>query len=281
MKEEINQKEENFINFDKENNPVIKFDKLNAKYKFDDPKKPVFFVPLDKHLDTNNVIQTSFEPFDEVVYREADMYIKAVGNDSSIDTMRICIMSQASSIIMSNINIIFECGILEELKKFSYSEKYNFVIQEYIETLNMNTILKHIESLIYDSFSDIYNYNTQRAMVDLFCKFNVFISNELASNMYKFINNILIKEYINLNTLAIYAYKQSNHNIISSEDDADLLDSSKFSIAMQYLLNGLCFDLNRILEISELSIVNAYYRLVDLTFVSNKICENTIEDKYD
>jgi hypothetical protein len=263
---------ESIDNINKSDDSVLlQFDHLGAEVKFsrENAIKPVFFIPgmdPDKSLTVFN-----YEPFVNTVFPYCNMYMDFVGTEDSVNKMVLAIMDQANALFHTNINIIFNDGIIACLKLFvdpenlpNVMEKYNFFMSGIPADFAMLEVFGNMKKQYKNE-----NHNNEyiEDLVTLFTKSKAVISKRLADAIYRFLNDVMTSGYLNfekgLKTLSIF-----------KNDEGP--DESTFSMCMMYFLGMANEDLNKIMELYEFIIVNAFYRFSDLL---NYAAKNNIDLK--
>lgn len=270
---------DNMMTYAEKENEVLEFENLELATEFsrEEATVPVFFMPCDgpKNKLHNSLVKTTEEPFMGAVFPFCNMYIDFVGNEDSINKMAYAIMDQANALLVSNANIIFQNGLINEMSMLIKPENmpnimgiyntyipYSFPNPAVIEVYE--AIKKEYKNKNHD---DVYMKN----MVILFTKGRASITRYLSNEVYKFINEALMSGYADtakiLNHICGFNY----------DDDAYEYDPrTSLSICMTHLLDIANRDINKIMEIYEFILVNEFYRLTDLL---NYAAKNKIELK--
>lgn len=247
-----------------EESAVLSFDKLRSKVNFsrEEAIKPVFFMP--GHLPDEMIERFEEEPFNAVVFPYCNMYIDFVGSEDSINKMASAIIDQAAAQFITNANIIFDSCFLKHLKSHVAEENVVKVMEIYnrrIPTAYANfTIIEVFENMKRYYAEENRNTEYMNSMVLLFTKSRAALARYLSNEVYKFLNEVIMLGYINTSSYVFEAYKRQDISACNSVLSYGIMD----------FLSLAAGDIDRILEMFELILVNAFYRLTDLLDYARK-----------
>ena len=257
------------VNIDPEN-PKLGFDNLEAVITLDKVREPIFFVPINRFVPINNILQTTKEPFCDAVFPTAKVFNKLAHNDKSIVASANAIIDQAIEVIMTNIYTIFNNGTILTLRSF-YKNKDNLLVDEFrtcIANASIESNLYRIGRSIRDSIT-VANLNEDRVsiqnmMISSVCEVQTIVGTFLAQAMYDYVRNILLYEAVDLDRLFLYFDAKCKEKVDFREDTKKIIESAKYSVCVQRMLGIVTDDILRCEEIVEVNFVSMFYNLTDL-----------------
>lgn len=249
----------------------IEFENLEAAMPVTKVKEPIFFVPMNRFTPINNVLQTAREPYTDAVFASAKIYNRMAMNDRAILTSADAIINQCIDLIISNCYTIFNNGTLLLLKTF-YKNNDNFIVDQFINTIQANNLASPITTMGRDITDSLIIYKLKddqqsflKAFAATLTEIKTKVSIYLAHKMYDYVRSILLYESIDLDGLAGFFEAESGEKIDYKEDTKLILESAKYSVCVQEMLNIVTDDILRCEEMVEINFVTMFYNLTDLT----------------
>ena len=261
---------------------TLPFENLEASMKVNKVSEPIFFVPMNRFVPISNVLQSAREPYTDAVFGLCKDFNMFARNDLAIMTSSRAIIGRAADLIATNCYTILNNGTLLLLNAF-YKGNDNFMTEKFYG-MNMDSAIRSIViamgSCINDSIivRKINNENTGKVFVSSLSEAKARISLEIARYMYEYIRNILLFESVDLDAMMDYFKAESGTTIDYKEETEQIIESAKYSICVQEMLNIVTDDVLRCAEIVEINFVNMFYELTNL---ANDAVEGGIYTKED
>jgi hypothetical protein len=263
-------REENDI-LQKVQNGILEFENIEAAMKVENVKDPIFFVPMNRFAPMNNVVQTAREPYSDVVFNSAKFFNRICPKDRAVLTSVESIIYQCVDVALTNIYTIFNNGTLLLLKSF-YRNNDNFLVDQFKNCMMDNAIRAEIYDMgkqLADSLL-VYKLNDDTkscciAFGASLSQIKTRVAMYLARSMYDYIRSMLLYEAVDLDGLLGYFECESAEKIDYREETEMILESAKYSICVQEMLNIVTDDIARCEEMVEINFVTLFYNINDLT----------------
>ena len=258
---------------------TIDFPSLNADIDFSKKKiirEPVFFIPT-KSPEAPNVLQSNGEPFSEVAIPMAAYNMKFMGTENYFFSLEKSIIDQCAAMILNNVSIILNNGIIAELDPFVINcEEFVHLINYELFKFTDPYSLIHYNVISRQLRAAIFNEDTTKIstlLADAINKNKNNLAYKFSLNTHNFIRKVLIDRVIDIDRYFDTYYRYTDHDTNVVPD--------KFSVSMQMLLDTAIVDVTRITDIAELAIVSAFYQLSDAIVAANKIGIKFRNPKYE
>ena len=260
----------------------LEFPRLNASVNPDWVIDRIFFVPMDRFKETNNVIQAAYEPYDQVVLPAVNEQYSEEQCVCSVDKYGIVLTDRLFSLMKANYTIIINNGLQTVLNMFAYSSK---VINE---KLADKFFMGGVEQALYTIYKDnfevipeaIFNNDDRKVnklMINGMYEVRSYVADKMSKWLYGVITDIFALDVIDIDALTKYFNDTSGIGKLSDDAKA-LLESAKYSLCMQEILGIAAEDVGRCIDMTEILWVGYYFNLTDLYrhAIKNGIFDNYI-----
>lgn len=250
---------------------------------------PLIIVPM---LNTKNLLTSAADPYTDITDHAFKDYINNIDKKYThnyfygiVENIKIRYAHQLSCIVITNMNIIFDAGIIRFLK--NYVSDINYMRKTYLEKISQEAFClfsSNIRSIFgrivcEDNMDTVFVDYTQKNMNQLdsitFTGKEVlaYIMNFISNRMYEFINDIIFSDMTNCTAMNLDILSDFNpafrNSTMEKKENAEIISSSSKSMCIQYLLEMLNMDMH---VIKDMIIIN-YYNTVNM-MISDIILAN-------
>lgn len=267
----------------------------NANADFDgNVINPLIIVPM---LNKKNLLTESDEPYCKIVDSTFKDYINNIDKNYSynrlysiIENIKIRYAHQLSSIIITNMNIIFDFGILRFL--CNYVNNIDYMRKLYLQKISdeaFNELIQNIRFIFGrlvcsdEQNTTIVDYTQKTAeQLDIIIftekEITAYVMKFISGHMYEFINDMVFGDIIdcnmmNLDIISNFA-PETRVSITKNKENVQILNSSSKSMCIQYLLETLNMDMHVIRDMVKINYYNAINMMIPDIINLNQIYIN-------